>query len=373
MGKIFYSMAGEGRGHATRARTIIEDLRDQHQITVYAPDQAYDLLEPLYRNTEITVRQIGGLGWSYTKKKKLNYVKSFFNAFEYFMEVPGLLDRLEREIEAEQPDLIITDFDPALPRAAKRTGIPFISFDHQHFLTCYDLSGLPAHLRFRANFMAPAVNLFYWGQKDTIVSSFYFPPLKKGHEHVKQIGVLLSKEVSSARTEERGHLVVYLRRFTHPGVIDALKSAGMPVKIYGLGARPKDGNLTYHEVNLHGFIEDLATSRALISTAGNQVVGEALYLGKPVLAMPEPGNFEQEINGFFIENGGTGLSVDMDLLSPEMIRHFLNMGDFYRSNIDRELLYGNGDAMRIINHHIGETGHRFNRLIPVHDEGRAVS
>jgi hypothetical protein len=35
------------------------------------------------------------------------------------------------------------------------------------------------------------------------------------------------------------------------------------------------------------FLEDLAGCRAVISTAGNQLIGVALYLCKPVCVMPE--------------------------------------------------------------------------------------
>ena len=45
---------------------------------------------------------------------------------------------------------------------------------------------------------------------------------------------------------------------------------------------------------------------AVVSTAGNQLVGEALYLGKPVLVMPERVNFEQAINAHYLEQSGAG-------------------------------------------------------------------
>ena len=38
MATIFYGLSGEGRGHATRARTIVEGLRKRHKVVVFAPD-----------------------------------------------------------------------------------------------------------------------------------------------------------------------------------------------------------------------------------------------------------------------------------------------------------------------------------------------
>ena len=51
---------------------------------------------------------------------------------------------------------------------------------------------------------------------------------------------------------------------------------------------------------------------AVVTTAGNQLVGEVLYLEKPVLAMPESNNFEQFINAFFLEQSGTGSGIELE-------------------------------------------------------------
>ena len=101
-------------------------------------------------------------------------------------------------------------------------------------------------------------------------------------------------------------------------------------------------------------------------------MGEAFYLEKPVLAIPEPGNFEQMINGHFVEQSGCGLSVEMEQVSPGLLRHFMNTLDYYRSNIDPERQNGNKEALRIINSHMG-ISNTPRPSIPAQDEGRAVS
>ncbi len=358
MGTIFYGLAGEGRGHATRVRTIVEDLRKEHRIVIYAPSDAYDFLAPIYKNTDVTVRPIDGLSWQYDRWNRLNYARSFLHALQYIVDLPWKLARLVNDIEREQPDLVITDFDPLLPRAAQRTGCPFISLNHQHFLVTYDLNSLPPGLKTKADILAQAVPLFYSGQRETVVSSFYFPPLRDDLRDdlakVTQIGVLLRNEITRITPEHGDHLVVYLRKFTTPQVMEALKSTGREVRIYGLGEQPSRGNLVFRPIDNRRFIEDLATSEALISTAGNQVVGEALFLGKPVLGMPESGNFEQEINGHFLEKSRTGVSVHMEEMNREIMKSFLLRIDALRESIDRDRLFGNPDALAIINRNIRE-------------------
>ena len=352
MAKLFYSVSGEGRGHATRVRTIVEELRPDNDITVFAPDLAYDLLEEVYRDTEVEVRKIPGLGFSYSSRNKLNYLKTAWEGLKSLRYFPGEIARLQKVIDKENPELLITDFEPILPRAAKRCGIPFISLDHQHFLVTYDLSSLPVSLRRYATLMAQVVRAYFQGEARTIVSSFYFPPVRPRYKNVEQIGVLLRPEILEARRENRNHIVVYLRRFASSSVLDALADCGCEVRLYGLGDLPSRGTLKFCKVDSYRFAEDLATSRALISTAGNQLVGEALYLNKPVFTAPEPGNYEQHINAHFLQQSGAGLATEMERITAESIRRFLDRFDGALSDKDQSRLSGNMDAVRLIREHL---------------------
>ena len=352
MATLFYSLSGEGRGHATRVRAIVEELRRNHRIVIYAPGQAYDLLQPVYQESDVTVRHIPGLAFHYTRSHRLNPVRTGIKGLSYATRYAALSRRLRSDIERESPDLAITDFEPALPRAARRAGVPFISLDHQHVLLTSDLSSLPMELRWHAFFMAQIVRGFCRGQMQTVVSSFYFPPLKPRAQDVTQIGVLLRSEVLEATPERGNHLVVYLRRFGSPEVFRALEACGCEVRIYGLGDQPSSGRLRFLPIDMHRFVEDLATSRALISTAGNQLIGEALYLEKPVLAMPEHRNHEQRINGHFVQCSGAGLSVGMEQISPVHTRHFMEQCEAFRARINRRQVCGNTAALNIINQYL---------------------
>ncbi len=352
MAKIFYSLAGEGRGHATRVMTMVELLRDEHEIVLFAPGDSYTFLEPAYRNTDVRIHEIPGLRFHYSPDRRLDYLQTGHNTGKYVDGLPKLLKELDRHFQRKQPDLAITDFEPALPRAAKRCGVPFISLNHQHFLVVSDLTSLPLSLQLHASYMSIMVEGFYCGQEETIVSSFYFPPLNWRYKNAVQVGVMMRKEILEACPHHGDYLLVYLRKFCEENILDTLRKAGQPVKIYGLGAQPADGNLTFHPVDKVRFLDDLAGSQALISTAGNQLVGEALYLGKPVLAMPELNNYEQYINAHFLKQSGAGDWVEMDAFSQEHLKYFLHRLDTYRASIDRERLNGNTLALKTIQRHL---------------------
>jgi len=353
MSTIFYGVCGEGRGHAARVRTIVEDLRQRHEVHIFAPAMAHDMLAPYYRRTDVRVHRIPGLCFAYDRHHRVNFLKTGRQAVNYLLQLRDQIRRVSEMIDSHQPGLVITDFEPIVSRAAEQCGIPYISLDHQQFMLHYDLSSLPLSLRRHAFLMAKIIKLYYCKQEASIISSFYFPPLKKQVAGVTRIGVLLRPEILSAQIEKGDHIVAYLRRRTAPNILQALAECGHEVRIYGLGKQPAAANLNFFDIDFERFIADLATCRALVSTAGNQLVGEALYLEKPVLALPEPNNHEQQINAHFLAQSGGGETMAMSALSPDGLRRFLARFEEGISPQSKVQLYGNPTALRIINAHIG--------------------
>jgi uncharacterized protein (TIGR00661 family) len=351
MGTLFYGMSGEGRGHATRARAVVEALRHQHRIVIFAPDLAYELLAPLYAGSEVRVVPIPGARFVYGRRGRVALLGTVAAAARFRLALAGHVRAVLPEFEREKPDLVIADFEPILPRAARQLGIPFVSFDHQHYLVVNDLSALPRWIRAQAALAAPFVRALYDWQAGTIVSSFYAPPLKTGFADVVQVGVLIRPELLRVRPERGRHLVVYLRRFAPPHLMSALERCGREVRVYGLGTRPAQGRMRFLAINERHFIEDLATCDAVVSTAGNQLVGEALHVRKPVLALPEPRNFEQSVNGHFLEHSGAGWT-ERGCLTSDRLARFLEHTDQLRACIVPERVCGNEAAVAALARHL---------------------
>ena len=340
MALIFYSMCGEGRGHATRVRAMVEVLRHEHELVLFAPGDAYDLLAPRCADTGVEIHRIPGLRFHYNARESLDFWATTRETVSYVWRLPRLINWLEGHIHLREPDLAITDFEPALPRAAARCGVPFVSLDHQHFLVENDLGSLPSSLRTWSAAMGLAVRAFYRGQAATIVSSFYSPPLRRPRAGVEQVGVLLRPEIVEAEPRHGDFLVAYLRRKTARNVVEALEQLGRPVRIYGLGRQAARGCLEFRAIDELGFVEDLAGCAAVVCTAGNQLVGEALFLQKPVLALPEINNFEQSINAHFLRQGGGGDWVAPEKLTVGNLQRFLRRLDVFKSQIARQGLNG---------------------------------
>lgn len=348
MTTIALSLAGEGRGHAVRAKTVIEHLHRDHRVLLFAPRVAYDLLAAAYIDTpQVAVHRIPGLNFRY-RGHKLDYARSLASAVPFLRNLPASVARIAALLRQEQPTLAITDFEPLLPRAAEQCGLPYISLDHQHFLVTQDLSRLPWRLRWKAWLVGLPITMFYRKQRRTIVSSFYKLPLKTGCDRVTQTGILLRPELLRATPTAGEHLLVYLRRFVRPKLLDALRNCGREVRIYGLGERQTEARCTYHAVDENNFLRDLSSCFAVVSNAGNQLVGEALHLKKPFLALPEAGNFEQAINAYFVRDVGAGDWVDFDRCQLADLQQFLKRVPEFRRQIRSHDIIGNQAVLDII-------------------------
>lgn len=353
MAKIAFSMAGEGRGHATRVKSVVEALRGEHELILLAPSAAHDLLEQAYRHIPgVSVTRIPGLHFQYRADGRLDYLKTMVHNIPYIRSMSKRTTEIKTLLRQESVDFAITDFEPLLPKAAEKMDIPYISFDHQHFLVINDLSSLPWHLRWKAWLMGLTVKLYYRRQRRTIVSSFYSPPIKSGYGDAVQTGVLLRPEIRRAKPTHGDHILVYMRRFMRDNLLDALRQCGREVRVYGLAPKPDEANIRYLAVDENRFLNDLTTCDAVVSNAGNQLVGEALYLGKPMLALPETGNFEQAINAHYLRASGCGDWIGFERVDASDLRRFLSAVPAMRHQIQPEKFVGNDEAVKTIKQEI---------------------
>lgn len=334
MATIFYSIMGEGRGHAARARTIVEELRKRHRIVLYTSHDALEFLRKQYHDVrDVEVREIPGLKFHYSEKR-LDLVKTIREGLGMWWKQEKLVQPLAADIARDCPSLVISDFEPLVPRAAHRARIPVVSFDHQHFLVAYDLSSLPSRLQWWARSMRLAVWMFDIREQKTVVSAFYRPPLKPGYEQVVQVGPLLRPSIRTRTATTGSFLLSYLRRQTPEAVVDILANLGMPIRIYGLGARSPQGSAEFYEVDEDSFTEDLVHCHSVIAAAGNQLLGESLYLGKPFFALPEDKHFEQCINACFLKQLGGGDWSAIEHVKREQLEEFLVDAEIYRQNLE---------------------------------------
>jgi uncharacterized protein (TIGR00661 family) len=350
--RILYSVHGYGRGHASRALTVLPELSRRHTLLCLAGGDAYTAIWPdfpVVRIPMLSFAYVPGTGrvskWQ-TLRRNLPAVLDLVCRGPVFETVRGIV----REFG---PDVIISDAEAWSHRVAAELKIPRISFDHIGLMTyCrpevewWDGPG--------AWFNA-ACYRWLMGQPDRVlVSSFY--PVQPRRPDVKIVGTLLRKAVRELSPHRGDHLLAYFNQGKDqllPAVLDALAGAGPPVRVYGSDRRGQEGPLTFLPLSRLPFLEDLASCRAVISTAGNQLIGEAIYLGKPVCVMPEA-CVEQRLNAAAVERLGIGMRLSAHQLSAKRLRAFLACLDTYETNVTRNVRNGVEESLEAIEQYLTE-------------------
>ena len=119
---------------------------------------------------------------------------------------------------------------------------------------------------------------------------------------------------AKAGAKRGDHLLVYQTAAGNDGLKDTLKKSGLPVRAYGMIRDLKedtvDDNITFRPFSEQGFIDDLATSRGVIAGGGFTLMGEAVFLHKPMLAVPLSGQFEQTLNARYLAREGFGAAAE---------------------------------------------------------------
>jgi uncharacterized protein (TIGR00661 family) len=340
--RILYGVFGYGRGHATRAMSVLSALAADHELLVCAGGDAFDAL-----SSEMPVRPIPTLRYEYVGDGRRSRWRTIAR------NAPRVIDLLAggpaftglcSDVRAFAPELAICDAEPWTHRAAARLGVPRIGFDHFGVLAyCRPSVGPADRLELAGDVLAYRALI---GSPDrVIVSSFYDAPASR--TGVRRIGPLIRDEVRAANPTRGDHLLVYFNNGAHQltaRVLATLDGCGLPVTVYGSGRVGRSGRIEFKAPANRGFVEDLASCRAVLSTAGNQLVGETLHLGKPILVVPEE-TLEQRVNAAAVQRLGIGEALTSEQLSAAAIARFLGNEARYREATRRHARDGRAEAL----------------------------
>jgi uncharacterized protein (TIGR00661 family) len=284
-----------------------------HTVKVVSYDRGYTNLKD-----DFDVFETEGLHIA-SEDNRVNKVKTFTHNLMRLPRGQEKVNQLRQTLfKGFDPNAVITDFEPMTAYLAHHYGLPLISIDNQHLLrymhyTCPpELKADEALTRTIIRSMVPSpdvalVTTFYQGEP-TNSRTFLFPPI-------------LRDAVLALKPEPGSHILVYLTS-GFESFIDVLYTFTRErFIVYGSGREGQDGHLLFKPPSRDGFLHDLSTCRAVMATAGFTLITEALHLGKPYLALPMRGQFEQEINAHFLTQLGYGMH--MHRIRPDAVGHFL--------------------------------------------------
>jgi uncharacterized protein (TIGR00661 family) len=320
--RILYGVVGEGMGHAIRSRVILDRLTKQHDVHVMVSNRAYEFLRKRYEG----VHRIWGLTMAYEDnevQKRLTALENFTGALTGLPENIATYFELMKQF---RPEVVVSDFESWTYLYGKMQGLPVIDIDNMQIINrCTHEPQLLRGYQKDFTLSKAIIKAKLPFSSQYVISTFFYPPVRK--ERTTLVPPILRPEILAARSKVRrgDHLLVYQTSDTNTELPEILRSTGLECRIYGLRRNLKseevEGNLRYRPFSEDGFIDDLATARGVIAGGGFTLMGEAVYLRKPMLSVPLVGQFEQILNALYLEKLNYGQFADV--LTADNVRDFI--------------------------------------------------
>ena len=169
MARVLYGIHGTGHGHAMRGLTIARRL-SRHEFLFVADDDAPKVLE-----AEFPVRRLPNLGTVF-KNYKVDLGATIARAVPLLLHRRRYIDRVLRLMDEFRPDVCMTDLEYFVPRAAEQAGLPCLTLDHQHIITCYR-HNLPPGMWWDAFVQGLTPRYLFRPTAENLIISFYAPPV----------------------------------------------------------------------------------------------------------------------------------------------------------------------------------------------------
>lgn len=177
-----------------------------------------------------------------------------------------------------------------LPLTGASLGIPTIYLGHQPVLFKY-----PA-FTFKA-LLALAVNLYMMPTKKHMISSSFFEG---------DIGPIIRDEIRKQKVTKGNHILVYLTSSIRKVILPIMKEF-------------THFHFEFFPNKNKNYFEYFASCRGVIAPAGHQFISEALYLDKPILVIPQSGQYEQELNAKMLAKSGRGLRGSIKSIREDIL------------------------------------------------------
>ena len=369
--RILYGVTGEGMGHATRSKVVCEHLVAQgHEVKIVVSGRAHAFLAKSFPD----VVEIQGLTIRYVD----NAMDRDGSIARNVLTAPQMLydnaSRYFEDVVHFEPDVVISDFDSFAWFFAKRHGVPIVSIDNQQIICrCKHDKAIKAGAKVDYQMTKAFVKAKLPGCDHYVITTFFFPPVKKRFaETTTLVPPILRKPILDAKRDAtRGdHVIVYQTSTSDTRLIPTLNEVtGERFVVYGLRRSETHGNCTLKEFSEEGFVLDLAGAKAVVANGGLSLLGEAVYLGKPVYSVPVRHQFEQLMNARYLEELGYGLAAES--ITKDVLELFLRENDRYAARVAKHEQDGNARLFAAVDAQVaalGKHGHRRRSEVAAEDE-----
>jgi uncharacterized protein (TIGR00661 family) len=335
--KILYGVPGEGMGHATRSKVVIDYLISKgHEIKIVASDRAFKFLDKSFPGCAIEIK---GFHFAY-KNAEVSKSGTFMLILKSAAKNLAFNKTQKHLLEHNfKPELVISDFESFSFVYAKLHKLPIISIDNMQVMDRCKLD-IKIAKEERTNYLlAKGIVKFKVPRcHHYFITSFFDAKIKK--KNTKLVAPIIRKEIQQAKISKGNHIIMYQTSSTLKTVKQILHQfPNEQFLVYGMNKDEQDKNITFKPFSEAGFIQDLASAKAVIANGGFSFISEAVYLKKPVYSFPINKQFEQWMNAAYIDKLGYGKHCNS--LNAADLKIFLEGIVVFEKNLGKYVQDGN--------------------------------
>lgn len=340
MARILYGVQGNGRGHGIRSLAVARHY-PEHEFLFVSHSQGAEFLRRSYKVLEFISPE------TLVHRHRMASFPMLYRNLRFWVQQSDMQESLLEAVHRFEPDFGITDYEFFVPRICKRLGIPCLSLDHQHIVTCsvprIPMQQWPSYVG-----LYLAVTRIFSVAPEYLVVSFFLNGLSRNGGAFRILPPILREPVLRSQPEDRGHVLSYQSTSTFRGYLPLLRALRRPVMVYGQHASGRQGNLHFKPPSEQGFLDDLAGCSYVICGGSHNLMSEALHLGKPVFAFPIVDLFEQYLNVHHLQRLGYGRFSTNFHIKPDALMVFEKNLDEFRGNIQKVNFCGNQEIFELV-------------------------
>lgn len=310
-------------GHAIRSKVILHHLvAAGHDVEIMVSGRAREFLSRQFSD----VNEIHGFHMIHEDNRVRLGKTVWSNLRRGITGLPRNIKAYFDLIDDFEPEVVISDFESWTYYYGKLHNLPIFSIDNMQIINRCEhpaevLEGYRVEFELTRAFVKSKLPFC----QHYLITSIARPKVRK--DDTTLFPPILRPEILDAPRRRGDHVLVYQTGEGASELGRLLEASGLECRVYGmkrdLTEDEVDGNVRHRPFSESGFIEDLAGARAVIASAGFTLMGEAVHLGVPMLAIPLRRQFEQILNARYLEHAGYGMGAE-SLDDSAVIRRFLD-------------------------------------------------
>ncbi|TXT59995.1 MAG: hypothetical protein BAJALOKI3v1_980002 [Promethearchaeota archaeon] len=315
--KILYGINTIGSGHINRSSVVISQLqKDGHHVDCIfsGPNPPKYALKIANRYTQVHGYRMKFNGqnpdpimtfWENFKKAR-SILKSLFKSFRISL--------------SQDYDAIISDFELSTCLAGFFLRKPVIIVDHQHSLIH------PGALRAPGKFSDIFNALIAMGMSNPYFKHIFAldlvnQPIRRFKETL--FPLIWKPEMIDLSVSVEDHYCVYLPYIPINKICKVFSEfPETTFHVYGFDMDKTHRNIHFKPTSRYGFLEDMASSKGVISHTGFSITWEIMLLKKPFYTIPLEHHYEQQTNAYRLSK--KNLAFVGDDLSIYYLKRFID-------------------------------------------------